>query len=52
MDLSRNWLGDFTRIDASDKAFCDAMTMSGSKVESLSVTGGEIENVVPARSPS
>ncbi len=49
MDLSRNWLGDFTHIDASDKAFCDAMTMSGSKVESLSVTGGEIENVVAGK---
>ncbi len=49
MDLSRQWLNDFTHIDVSDKAFCDGMTMSGSKVESLSVTGAGISNVVAGK---
>ncbi|MBR4702791.1 MAG: phenylalanine--tRNA ligase subunit beta [Oscillospiraceae bacterium] len=46
MKLSRNWLNEFTTITASDKEFCDKMTMSGSKVESLEILGEEITNVV------
>ncbi len=49
MDLSRDWLNDYTTVTVSDKEFCDGMTMSGSKVESLSVTGAGIENVVAGR---
>ncbi len=49
MDLSRQWLNDYTAIDVSDKEFCDRMTMSGSKVEGVSVTGAGIENVVAGR---
>ena len=49
MKLSREWLGEYTRIDASDKEYCDAMTMSGSKVEGYEVTGKEITNVVVGR---
>ena len=49
MNLSREWLGEYTRIDASDKEYCDAMTMSGSKVEGYEVTGAEITNVVVGR---
>ena len=49
MDLSRQWLNDYTHITVSDKQFCDGMTMSGSKVESLSVTGAGIENVVAGK---
>ena len=49
MDLSREWLNDYTKITVSDKEFCDGMTMSGSKVEGLSVTGAGIENVVAGR---
>ena len=49
MKLSREWLGEYTRIDASDKDYCDAMTMSGSKVEGWEVTGSEISNVVVGR---
>ncbi len=46
MKLSRKWLSEFTDIKASDKEYCDAMTLSGSKVEGFEVLGGEISNVV------
>ena len=49
MKLSREWLGEYTRIDAPNKEYCDAMTMSGSKVEGWEVTGQEITNVVVGR---
>ena len=50
MNLSMNWLRDF--CDCSDidpKHFCDMMTDTGSKVESFTVRGAEIENVKAAR---
>ena len=43
------FLSDFTTLPSDPKAFCDAMTMSGSKVESYEITGGEIINVVTGR---
>ena len=46
MKLSRNWLNEFTAVSVSDKEFCDKMTMSGSKVESLEVLGEDITGVV------
>lgn len=46
MKLSREWLSEFTVIDASNKEFSERMTMSGSKVEGYEVTGSEIKNVV------
>ena len=46
MLLSREWLSEFTDINALDKEYCDAMTMSGSKVEGYEVLGKEISNVV------
>ena len=49
MKLSREWLGKYTTIDAPDKEYCDAMTMSGSKVEGWEVTGSGIERVVVGR---
>ena len=49
MKLSREWLGEYTTIDAPDKEYCDAMTMSGSKVEGWEVTGSEISRVVIGR---
>ena len=33
MDLSLRWLGDYVETGVTPKQFCDAMTMSGSKVE-------------------
>ena len=49
MKLSREWLGKYTTIGAPDKEYCDAMTMSGSKVEGWEVTGSEISRVVVGR---
>ena len=47
MNLSRKWLAEFVNLgDVGDKALCDALTLSGSKVELWSETGAEIENVV------
>ncbi|MFB0920086.1 MAG: phenylalanine--tRNA ligase subunit beta, partial [Oscillospiraceae bacterium] len=46
MILSREWLSEFTDIKASDKEYCDAMTLSGSKVEGFEITGEEISGVV------
>ena len=49
MNLSREWLNDYTTVSVSDKEFCDGMTMTGSKVESLSKTGEGISRVVAGR---
>ncbi len=46
MNLSREWLSEYTPIDVFDKEYCDAMTMSGSKVECFSRTGEDISRVV------
>ena len=46
MKLSRKWLGEFVTVDASDKDFAEAMTLSGSKVETTEDLGAEIQNVV------
>ena len=49
MNLSRKWLNEFVQIDASDKTFAEAMTLSGSKVETTTDLGAEIKNVVVGR---
>ncbi|MEA4955365.1 MAG: phenylalanine--tRNA ligase subunit beta [Pseudoflavonifractor sp.] len=49
MNLSREWLNEFVKVDASDKEFDEAMTLSGSKVEITEVPGEEIKNVVVGR---
>ncbi len=50
MNLSRNWLSDYVKIDEIDnKTYCDRMTITGSKVEGFEVLGENIENVVVAR---
>lgn len=46
MNLSRKWLNEFVEIDANDKDFAEAMTLSGSKVELTHDMGKEIKNVV------
>lgn len=45
MNLSRKWLNEFVKIDACDRDFAEAMTLSGSKVEVTYDLGAEIENV-------
>ncbi len=50
MLLSREWLSEFVNVsDISDKAFADAMTLSGSKVETIERLDDEIKNVVVGR---
>jgi len=53
MDLSRKWLNEFVDgvsvEEISDRAFAEAMTMSGSKVENIRDMSGEIRNVVVGR---
>lgn len=49
MNLSKKWLNDFVTIDASDKDFAEAITISGSKVESFEKEGEELKNIVVGR---
>ena len=49
MNLSRKWLNEFVEIDADDKEFAEAMTLSGSKVEVTAVLNDELKNVVAGR---
>ena len=46
MDLSLRWLGDYVETGVTPKQFCDAMTMSGSKVECYSEEADYITNCV------
>ena len=46
MNLSMRWLSDFVDIDAKPHDFCEAITLSGSKVEGYTVEGSEISNVI------
>ncbi len=49
MNLSRKWLNEFVQIDVPDREFAEAMTLSGSKVEGVSVEGAEISRIVVGR---
>ena len=49
MNLSRKWLNEFVQVDVPDREFAEAMTLSGSKVESTAELGAEIKNVVVGR---
>ncbi|MBR5774018.1 MAG: hypothetical protein IKY44_04115 [Clostridia bacterium] len=46
MNLSMKWLADYCDIDVSAKEFCDAMTLSGSKVEGFEQEGAELRRIV------
>lgn len=46
MNLSMKWLNDYVKIEMPARAFCEAMTMSGSKVEGWETEGEGIKNVV------
>ncbi len=46
MYLSLRWLSDYVETGVSPKEFCDAMTMSGSKVEGYSTEADYISNCV------
>ena len=49
MNLSRKWLSEFVPVEANDKEFTEAMTLSGSKVEVTYDLGAEISNVLVGR---
>ena len=49
MNLSRKWLSEFVTVEANDKEFAEAMTLSGSKVETTEEQGAEIRRVVVGR---
>ncbi|MEG1428627.1 MAG: phenylalanine--tRNA ligase subunit beta [Hydrogenoanaerobacterium sp.] len=48
MNLSMKWLADYVSLDKnmSSRAFCEAMTMSGSKVEGYKNEADGIKNIV------
>ncbi|MEG1633545.1 MAG: phenylalanine--tRNA ligase subunit beta [Oscillospiraceae bacterium] len=49
MKLSRKWLGEFVDLplaECGDRAFAEAMTLSGSMVEGTECMGEDIKNVV------
>lgn len=46
MNLSMKWLNEFVQVDQAPRAFSEAMTLSGSKVEGYEIEGAEISNVV------
>ena len=48
MNLSKKWLLDYVDFNGTDKEFADAMTLSGSKVESFETEGAELKNIVVA----
>jgi phenylalanyl-tRNA synthetase beta chain len=45
----KKWLSEFVDIDAGDRAYAEAMTMSGSKVEGTEYLGAEVLRVVVGR---
>ncbi|MBR6479568.1 MAG: phenylalanine--tRNA ligase subunit beta [Clostridia bacterium] len=46
MNLSKRWLAEFTDVKAEDRDFAEALTLSGSKVESYEHEGAKLENIV------
>ncbi|MBR5496050.1 MAG: phenylalanine--tRNA ligase subunit beta, partial [Oscillospiraceae bacterium] len=46
MNLSMKWLSDYVKFDMPMRDYCEAMTMSGSKVEGYETENENIKNVV------
>ena len=46
MNLSMRWLKEFVPVNMEPRAFSEAVTMSGSKVEGWEIEGAEIDKVV------
>ncbi len=46
MNLSMRWLKEFVPVNMEPRAFSEAITMSGSKVEGWEIEGAEIDKVV------
>lgn len=49
MNLSMRWLNDFVKVDMPPRAFSEAMTMSGSKVECFEQENAGVSNVVAGK---
>ena len=49
MLLSRKWLNEFVKIDAEDRDFAEAMTLSGSKQEITTDLSRQLQNVAVGR---
>ncbi len=49
MDLSKRWLQDYVDLEVDDHDFAEAITLSGSKVESYQTEGAELSNIVVGR---
>ena len=49
MNLSMKWLEEFVHVEMPMRDFCEAMTMSGSKVEGYETEGAAIDRIVVAR---
>ncbi|MBS5793516.1 MAG: phenylalanine--tRNA ligase subunit beta [Clostridiales bacterium] len=49
MNLPMSWIKDYADIDCDVNTFCDEMTLSGSKVESIENKGKDITKVVVAK---
>ncbi|KOA20235.1 phenylalanine--tRNA ligase beta subunit [Clostridium homopropionicum DSM 5847] len=49
MKVPVNWLKDYVDINVSPKDLADALTLSGSKVEEVIVTGDVVDNVVTGK---
>lgn len=46
MKMPMSWLNDYTKITVTPQEYCDAMTLSGSKVDAFGMVGHGIEKVV------
>ncbi len=46
MNLSMKWLSDYVKFEMPIRDYCEAMTMSGSKVEGYEIENENIKNVV------
>lgn len=49
MLVSLNWLKEYVNIDMELEEFGEALTMSGTKVETMTVVSGEIENILTGK---
>ncbi len=49
MKVPYSWIKEYTKIEAGAREFCEAMTMSGSKVEGWEMLGEDIKKVVTGK---
>ncbi|MBQ9605358.1 MAG: phenylalanine--tRNA ligase subunit beta, partial [Firmicutes bacterium] len=49
MNLPISWLKEYVDIDCTTQEFMDEITLSGSKVESLTVLGKDIDGIITGK---